>query len=68
VDLTAVPGVNTQTVQDFIGEVGPDLLRRLARIDQYGSAELTHSKNGTGNGSKIRESSSTPKAWFGGSG
>ena len=27
VDLTAVRGVNTQTVQDFIGEVGPDLSR-----------------------------------------
>jgi transposase len=27
VDLTAVPSVNTQTVQDFIGEVGPDLSR-----------------------------------------
>jgi transposase len=27
VDLTAIPGVNTQTVQDFIGEVGPDLSR-----------------------------------------
>jgi len=27
VDLTQVPGINTQTVQDFIGEVGPDLSR-----------------------------------------
>ena len=27
VDLTGIPGVNTQTVQDFIGEVGPDLSR-----------------------------------------
>jgi transposase len=27
VDLTQIPGVNTQTVQDFIGEVGPDLSR-----------------------------------------
>jgi len=25
VDLTQIPGINTQTVQDFIGEVGPDL-------------------------------------------
>jgi transposase len=27
VDLTQIPGINTQTVQDFIGEVGPDLSR-----------------------------------------
>jgi transposase len=27
VDLTGIPGVNTQTVQDYIGEVGPDLSR-----------------------------------------
>jgi len=27
VDRTQVPGINTQTVQDFIGEVGPELSR-----------------------------------------
>src|SRR6266567_4518562 len=38
-------------------------LRRYPKVTRWHSAEVTHSENGTGNGSKLqRPSSSTPKA------
>jgi hypothetical protein len=37
-------------------------LRCLARVTQWGLAEVTHTENGMGNGFRYGGSSSTPKA------
>jgi transposase len=53
VDLTQVPGINTQTVQDFIGEVGPDL-SRFRSASAFSSWMTVSPHNEISGGKKLR--------------
>jgi transposase len=53
VDLTAIPGVNTQTIQDLIGEVGPDL-SRFRNASAFSSWMTVCPHNDISGGKKLR--------------